>query len=402
MVQNNIIHKDIVIVGQQAWDTNIGSNCKNIAIEFAKHNRVLYVNSALKRNAILKKNKDDKTIKRLELLKTKQQNLIEVAPNIWNLYPDTILESVNFFPDNFLFNWFNRLNNKRFAAAIQKALKHLNFNNFILFNDNDIYDSFYLKDYLKPDISIYYSRDYMLGTSFWRKHGTRLEPQLIAKSDLIVANSVYLANYCKQYNHKSFYVGQGCDFDLFTNPENFKRPADITPNKPIIGYVGYLSSLRLDLEIISFIATQRPDWNIILVGPMDDDFLKSDLHSFNNISFLGQKPIEELPNYINYFDVCINPQKLNEVTIGNYPRKIDEYLALGKPVVATKTEAMQTFSDYVYLAKDKLEYVDFITRALENNNDHLKKQRINFALSHTWENSVIEIYKAINQQVITS
>lgn len=397
MVQNSIIHKDIVIVGQQAWDTDIGSNCKNIAIEMAKHNRVLYVNSALKRNAVLRKNKDTKTIKRLELLKTKQQNLIEVAPNIWNLYPDTILESVNFLPDNFLFDWFNKLNNKRFAASIQKALKHLNFNNFILFNDNDIYDSFYLKDYLKPDISIYYSRDYMLGTSFWRKHGNRLEPQLIAKSDLTVANSVYLANYCKKYNQKSFYVGQGCDFGLFTHPENLKKPADITPNKPIIGYVGYLSSLRLDLEIISFIATQKPDWNIVLVGPMDDDFLNSDLHSFKNISFLGQKPIEELPNYINCFDVCINPQKLNEVTIGNYPRKIDEYLALGKPVVATKTEAMETFSDYVYLAQDKLEYVNFITRALEDNNDSLKKQRIDFALSHTWENSVTEIYKAINQ-----
>lgn len=397
MVQNSIIHKDIVIVGQQAWDTDIGSNCKNIAIEMAKHNRVLYVNSALKRNAVLRKNKDTKTIKRLELLKTKQQNLIEVAPNIWNLYPDTILESVNFLPDNFLFDWFNKLNNKRFAASIQKALKHLNFNNFILFNDNDIYDSFYLKDYLKPDISIYYSRDYMLGTSFWRKHGNRLEPQLIAKSDLTVANSVYLANYCKKYNQKSFYVGQGCDFELFTHPENLKKPADITPNKPIIGYVGYLSSLRLDLEIISFIATQKPDWNIVLVGPMDDDFLNSDLHSFKNISFLGQKPIEELPNYINCFDVCINPQKLNEVTIGNYPRKIDEYLALGKPVVATKTEAMETFSDYVYLAQDKLEYVNFITRALEDNNDSLKKQRIDFALSHTWENSVTEIYKAINQ-----
>ena len=49
----------------------------------------------------------------------------------------------------------------------------------------------------------------------------------------------------------------------------------------------------------------------------------------------------------------LNPQLLNEVTIGNYPRKIDEYLAMGKPTVATKTEGMSVFADYTYLAEDK-------------------------------------------------
>ena len=56
MEQNEIIQgRDIVIVGQQPWDTEIGSNCKNIALEFSKHNRVLYVNSPLDRFTLLEK-----------------------------------------------------------------------------------------------------------------------------------------------------------------------------------------------------------------------------------------------------------------------------------------------------------------------------------------------------------
>jgi glycosyltransferase involved in cell wall biosynthesis len=55
---------------------------------------------------------------------------------------------------------------------------------------------------------------------------------------------------------------------------------------------------------------------------------------------LGAQDVNRLPEYIKASDVCINPQLLNETTKGNYPRKIDEYLAMGKPVVATKTIAM--------------------------------------------------------------
>ena len=38
--QDLITNRDIIIVGQQPWDVEIGSNCKDIAIEFSKYNRV--------------------------------------------------------------------------------------------------------------------------------------------------------------------------------------------------------------------------------------------------------------------------------------------------------------------------------------------------------------------------
>jgi len=101
-------------------------------------------------------------------------------------------------------------------------------------------------------------------------------------------------------------------------------------------------------------------------------------------------------SFLAYFDVAINPQLLNETTIGNYPRKIDEYLAMGKATVATETKAMSIFAGYTYLAKTKEDYLTLIQKALDEDNDEKRNARIEFARSHTWENSVAEIYKAIN------
>jgi glycosyltransferase involved in cell wall biosynthesis len=388
-------NRDIIMVGQQPWDVEIGSNCKNIALEFSKYNRVLYVNAPLDRITVWKHSKDAKIKKRLDLLNSKNNGIFEVGKNIWNLYPNCVIESINWLPDNSFYTFINKKNNKRFAKAILCAVEELQFKNYILFNDNDIIRSFYLKEFLNPSISAYYSRDYMLGVDYWKKHGGKLEPLLIAKSDVCVANSVYLRDYCLQYNPKSFYVGQGCDLDDFKSL-SLKAPHDLENIKhPIIGYVGALQGIRLDITVIEYIALQNPSWTIVLVGPEDDLFKTSRLHFLKNIHFLGSKPSSDLANYINSFDVCINPQLINEITIGNYPRKVDEYLNMGKPVVATNTNAMGIFSDYVYLCETKEDFAINIEKAIQENTKELSEKRKAFASTHSWTNSVCDMYRAI-------
>ena len=398
MPQNEILTgRDIVIVGQQPWDTSIGSNCKNIAMEFAKNNRVLYVNSALDRITRMRHKDDPKIQKRINVISGKEKGLVVLDKNLWNLYPDCLTESINWIKVRGIFDLLNKRNNRLFANSIERAIEELGFKNIILFNDNDMFRSFYLQEMLQPAVSIYYSRDYMLGVDYWKFHGTDLEPQLIVKSDLCLANSTYLASYCKKYNDRSYYVGQGCELDIFTSYSNVNPPDDVSGiARPIIGYVGALQSIRLDIELLAHVATSRPDWSIVLVGPEDEVFKASKLHSIPNISFLGAKDPSMLPAYIHSFDVCINPQLVNEVTIGNYPRKIDEYLAMGKPVVATSTEAMSIFAEHTYLGATKEDYVVLIEKALKEHSAQKAADRKAFAGNHTWENNVKEIYIAIN------
>lgn len=395
MNQELITNRDFIIVGQQAWDVEIGSNCKNIALELSKHNRVLYVNPPLDRITQYRNKNDEKVIKRKRIIRGEEKNLIQIQRNLWNLYPNCILESINWIKSHYVFDLINRINNIRYAKSITEATAFLEFKDCILFNDNDIFKSFYLKDLLKPAVSIYYSRDFMLGTDYWKYHGEQLEPTLISKSDICLANSYHLTNYCKKYNPNSFFVGQGCDLSLFTSAKQQDLPDLENLPKPLIGYVGALSSPRLDIELLVFIAQSKPDWSIVLIGPEDDGFLESALHQIKNIHFLGLKEASVLPIYINKLDVCMNPQLVNEITIGNYPRKIDEYLALGKPVVAIATDGMQMFKDHTYLAENKEQYLEMIQLALDENTENKQQERIKFAFSHSWENSVQKIYSAI-------
>lgn len=390
-----ITGRDIVVVGQQPWDTALGSNCKDIAREFSRHNRVLYVNSPLDRNTVLRHRHEPAVQARLAVQRGEASALQAVAPNLWVLSPGAVLESINWLPVGGLHAWANKLNNKRFARAIEAGLAQLDFQNFILFNDNDIFRSFHLKELLAPAVSVYYSRDFVVAGGYWRKHGLRLEPALIAKSDVCVANSSYLADYCRLHNPQAYDVGQGCDA-LAEAPAGALAPADVRhlPG-PVVGYVGALTSARLDLAVLRYLSEQRPQWSIVLVGPEDDVFKASDLHRRPNIHFLGAKPTAELAAYVQAFDVCLNPQAVNLLTVGNYPRKIDEYLALGKPVVATRTEAMRSFEAHTYLADSPEDYLALIERALAEDDPSRQQQRRQFAATHTWENSVARIYAAI-------
>jgi len=398
-MENAIIHnRDIIMFGLQPWDTAIGSNFKNMAVEITKHNRVLYVNRPLDRITAWKQPSTDITKRRKESIKKGTGIIEQIQHNLWILDPAVLLESINWLPEGFFYNYLNKQNCKKLAMQISQASSSLQFNDPILIIDNDFFNGLYLKEYLKVNCMVYYIRDYLLSQPYFVKHGKRSEPELISKADVVTANSTYLADYAKKYNTNSFYIGQGCEVENFVGVP-YVFPADVfTIKKPVIGYCGALISTRLDINLLVAIAEQKPEWNFVLVGPEDEAFKNSRLHSLKNVYFLGSKKADELPGYVHYFDVCLNPQVVNQMTIGNYPRKVDEYLAAGKPVVATATEAMKEFEGYTFLCKNQEEYIRAIENALQETGDKDKAaNRVSLAKSHTWENSIAGLYKAINQ-----
>jgi len=389
--------KDIIVVGIQAWDIEIGSNCKNIALEFAKNNRVLYVNPPMVRSTMRKDKHKESIQKRIKIKNGLAPDLVEIETNLWNLYPKDLAESINWIGSQTIFKILNKRNARLFSNNIKSAAERLNFKDVILFNDSSMFLGLHLKRFLQPDIYVYYMRDYLVKVPYWQKHGERLEPEVVKDADVLTTNSEFFSEFGLQYNSHSYMVGQGCDVSHFSDEDDTIKIPDEFKNipRPVIGYVGSLTTLRLDIELLEHMANERKDWSIVLVGPEDDDFKNSDLHNLSNVYFLGRKNESELPNYVKGFDVAMNPQLSNNLTIGNYPRKIDEYLAMGKPIIATKTKAMDMFKDCVYLGESKEEYVTLTEKALSENAPELEKKRINFAKSHTWTNNVQAIYDAI-------
>jgi glycosyltransferase involved in cell wall biosynthesis len=111
-------------------------------------------------------------------------------------------------------------------------------------------------------------------------------------------------------------------------------PADQAPiARPRMGYFGVIDE-RMDLDLIDAVAAARPDWQIVMVGPV----VKIDpatLPRRANIHYLGGKSYQELPSYIAGWDVALMPFARNDSTRYISPTKTPEYLAAGKPVVST-------------------------------------------------------------------
>jgi len=387
-------NRDFIVFGLQPWDIAIGSTCKYTATEISKKNRVLFVNPPLIRSSIIKNRNSLMVAKRLRINKGVEPDLVQVSPTLWVLYPKTVIESINWINSPAIFDFFNKINEKRFASRIREAIERLGFHKYIILDDNSMLIGFYLKELLKPDLFIYLLRDAVTLVSYHKKHGTILEPKLIAKSDMAVTNSEYFCEYAAKYNPNSFMIGQGCDLTLYNDAGGtLAIPAEFNDiPRPVIGYTGALTAIRLDPAVLVHIAQTRPDWSLVLVGPEDDTFNQSELHSLSNVHFLGRKNPETLPGYIKAFDVAINPQVINPITNVNYPLKIDEYLAMGKPVVATKTTFMSYFKEITYLAATKEEYIPCIAHALRDNTPELEEQRKQVAQGHSWENFVTRIY----------
>lgn len=391
-------NQDFIITGLQSWDIPVGSNAIDIAKEISNDNRVLYVNGPLDMMTIIRNKPTAQTQNRLDVLKKHKEPLRKINENLWVLdFPFSIL-SVNGLPDGFLFDMFNKMNNKKIFRYVKKVAEDLGFKTPVHLIDNDIYRSFYSKEFLAPKLSVYYRRDNVQPYEYWKKHAVRLEPLLIKKSDLIVCNSPQLSDYAKTFNAESYDVGQGVDLSAYNTDLKFEIPANIQPiPKPRIGYIGDIISMRLDADLIYELAKSKPDYSFVIIGNEDKVFAAHALHNLKNVHFLGRIPKDLVPEYMASLDVCLNPQLVNEVTIGNYPRKVDEYLAMGKPVIATRTKTMELFKEHVYLCNSLEDYKDALEKALSENNEEKESQRILFAKSHSWHNNVQMIYQYIEK-----
>ena len=130
-----------------------------------------------------------------------------------------------------------------------------------------------------------------------------------------------------------------------------------------LGFAGVIDE-RMDIDLLAELATARPEWQLVLVGPI----VKIDpnhLPKFPNIHYLGAKPYAELPSYMAGWDVALLPFALNESTRFISPTKTPEYLAAGLPVVSTPIRDVVSPYGVAELAQIGRTADDFVS-AIEN------------------------------------
>ena len=100
-------------------------------------------------------------------------------------------------------------------------------------------------------------------------------------------------------------------------------------------------TLRSTFKLILELAISRKDWNFVLIGNEREgqrDPLLKQIFSLNNVFNLGFIAPEELPKFVNQFNVGILPLLLNGYTANMFPMKYYEYVAARVPVVSTNLD----------------------------------------------------------------
>jgi len=216
------------------------------------------------------------------------------------------------------------------------------------------------------------------------KDTVNYEKKLIKSADLVFTDNSLLFKRCRQINPETYLVQPGVDFNLFSNSKETPEPKVFKSiNKPRICFFGGIDAIRIDLDLIKYIAEKMPDWNIVLFGPV----IKTDVSilKLRNIFLMGTLEHKELPSYLRNVDVLILPYKIIPFSESIFPAKFFECLATGKPIVSTPLQELISFpEDVIKIASTKEDFVLAIEKSLRQAEHNEINKRLNLARENSW------------------
>ena len=242
----------------------------------------------------------------------------------------------------------------------------------------------------EPAIIIYDCMDELSAFKFAPDALQTLEKELLNKADVVFTggHSLYKAKKDKHHNIHPF--PSSIDQDHFAEARNKSvYPEDqVVTDSPKLGFYGVIDE-RFDIDLVKTIAEERPDWQIILIGPV----VKIDpatLPDNKNIQYLGPKTYEQLPDYLAGWDIALIPFLINESTRFISPTKTPEYLAAGLPVISTPiTDVIDPYgiNNLVHIGKDAQEFIKLVEKSL--NEQHTNAERLcevdSFLALNSWD-----------------
>lgn len=223
----------------------------------------------------------------------------------------------------------------------------------------------------------------------------RSEEELLRRSDCVFVHSTGLLEKKGNYNANTIFVPNGVDSAAYETVT--VAPSDIVSlPRPVIGYVGVIKS-QLDFGLLVALATARPDWSFVLVGPVG--YLGAKVEEFErlrrlpNVILPGRKRLAELPGYTQAFDVCMMCYEVTDYTNHIYPLKLHEYLAAGAPVVSSPIRTVVDFDALVGIADGVKSWEATIEKLLsdEFRAPAFRERCRAAARTHDWERIVARI-----------
>jgi UDP-galactopyranose mutase len=218
---------------------------------------------------------------------------------------------------------------------------------------------------LDPSLIVYDCMDELSAFKNPPKQLLQRESALLGMADVVFTGgpSLYEAKrtrhdnaFCFPSSVEAAHFGQALD-------RSISHPKQAQLARPRLGFYGVIDE-RFDVDMLRAIADARPEWQLVMVGPV----VKIDpahLPRNENIHYMGQAGYPELPAYLAGWDVCLMPFAMNDSTKFISPTKVLEYMAAELPIVSTPVNDVKVpYGHVVAIASTAEEFIAACDAAL--------------------------------------
>ena len=360
---------DIIYFGSVDWDF-LWQRPQQLITRLAESHRILFVDPPYSLN-------------RFKGLR--DEGIRELAPNIHGCTPPLTPPLKNMVPS------LNRLAYRIVARRVSEYVRQLGFSDPVLWI-NQPQAGALIGCFQERMVCYDCMDDHESFSGLGRRSVIRaMETEVFERADVVLTLSPALHEKASQIcaRDRVFLVKDGGDPSHFT--ENGPLSEELRDELgPLIGFVGAIYEW-VDIELLMNVATNHPEWTLVLIGPVKAKKDEARLESLPNIRLLGRRPYAELPSLIRCLDVCLLPFIPNRHIAHSDPIILYDYLSSGKPVVSTDFPAALSFGGEVYIGLDSEHFSLQIAAALCDNTPVLARARRNRVLAHSWDQRASQI-----------
>jgi UDP-galactopyranose mutase len=228
------------------------------------------------------------------------------------------------------------------------------------------------------------------------------ERELLNHADLVLTGGQSLYEFKRHLHPNVHAVPSSVDVAHFARARQALREPEDQAHIPTprLGFFGVIDE-RMDTDLIAEVARRRPDWHVVLIGPV----VKIDpalLPRLPNLHYLGPKPYAALPDYLAGWSVALLPFARNESTRFISPTKTPEYLAAGKSVVSTSIrDVVRPYgtAGLARIADTAPAFVEAIEAALADRPGEITEKADRFLEETSWDKTWQRVGTLIDEAV---
>lgn len=375
-------NENIICIANTSWFGNYAKSTVQLMERLARDNNVLFVEYHYTFKDILAtwRGRQQAPVKRMlgisKRLKTIDTNvttkvLTLVAPPALPVY---FLKNERIFKLLFSYNTFI------YKRTLRKIISKTGFRNPIVITAYNPFYGLSLLGQLHEKTHIYYCYD-GVETGFFGDRILRFEDDFSVHADAVITTSDYLLRTKQKLNPHSFVVKNGVDFPVF---QPYAKHEVALRNRKRVGFIGSLDP-RFDIDTVEYAVRKLTDYDFEFTGDMRNEAMKSRLKKYPNVRFFDPVLPNDVPPLLAGYDVGMIPYIMNDVNKNIYPLKINEYLAVGVPVVMNAFADLPEFAEMVSVAQGHEDFCEKLIFEVENDSVDQIRKRINFASANSWD-----------------